>query len=195
MLFWHEHTILKSPSTPRTHLPFASQSESSIQCAVYKSHATMTKQQTPAKPLGRRRRDRGPSVSQHLEEINNTQALTPAGYWHESFLTALRVKEFPLLSASQSWLRSYSVIPVIRLSSFIEWECSEIICHVSSAAHFVCKEKPCRELHSCNWSLSNKQTTVPRKHLVEHFFLLGDGSLHEDICGVWKSQNIKLEYL
>lgn len=56
----------------------------------------------PTKPLGRRRWDSGLTVSQHLVKTNNRRALMPKGSWHDSFLIDTEVKEFPLLSASQS---------------------------------------------------------------------------------------------
>lgn len=53
-----------------------------------------------SRPLGCRRWDWGPSVSQHPEKINNSQCLTPEGNRYDSILVAVEVKECHHLSAS-----------------------------------------------------------------------------------------------
>lgn len=115
-------------STPRTHLPPGGQSQPSIQCAVYESHATTTRQRTP----GTQRWDWGPCVSQLLEKINKS----PRGELTWFAPDRYGSKGIPPLSRSVVLLPCYTSNQIIISCKSAS---SPIICHVCSAA---CAENP-----------------------------------------------------
>lgn len=123
-----------------------------------------TEQQTRA--LGRRRRDCGRSVSQHLGKINKSQTLTPDWNLHDSLLIAIEVKEFPQLLARQR-----TVLQLCNASNQIIISCKvEVVRLYVMSPPLPAERNPAEGFAAALYCrFCNKQTTVALKHLVEHF--------------------------